>query len=241
MEQAQPERQPDRFARVQDFVKQIVYGGNDGIVTTFATVAGFAGASLEGGAAIGGLAVLVFGLANLFADGVSMGMGEFLSGRALRDLYCQRHRRSLRQIAEAPVEQRARFEGLLAQRGLDPEEAGATTRILERHPALMAEMELAWEHGMHDSGPDAPGKNGLVTFGSFLTFGVVPLVPYFLFDPTPLTFRVSVGATVLALTALGLLRWRATGERLGRTLLETVAVGLLCAGVAYVVGMLVGG
>lgn len=70
-----------------EFIKQIIYGGNDGIVTTFAVVAGFAGADVGGIAEIGGMAVLLFGLANLFADGIAMGLGEFLSARSEQDLY----------------------------------------------------------------------------------------------------------------------------------------------------------
>ena len=57
---------------MQEHLKQIVYGGNDGIVTTFAVVAGFAGYGAEGSAAVGGVAVLLFGLANLLADGTAM-------------------------------------------------------------------------------------------------------------------------------------------------------------------------
>ena len=59
---------------IAEFIKQIIYGGNDGIVTTFAVVAGFAGAGASGIAEIGGIAVLLFGLANLFADGAAMGL-----------------------------------------------------------------------------------------------------------------------------------------------------------------------
>src|SRR6056297_2488855 len=89
-----------RFGRVQEYLKQIVFGGTDGIVTTFAIVAGFAGAQAEGVAQVGGLAVLLFGLANLFADAVSMGLGEFLSLRAQHDLYRTRKSRELRAIHE---------------------------------------------------------------------------------------------------------------------------------------------
>jgi VIT1/CCC1 family predicted Fe2+/Mn2+ transporter len=53
-----------------------VYGANDGIITTFAVVSGVAGGQLSQ------LAVLVIGAANLAADGVSMGVGNFLAIRA---------------------------------------------------------------------------------------------------------------------------------------------------------------
>ena len=70
------------FARspLTDHLKQIVYGGNDGIVTTFAIVAGFAGANAEGTGEIAALAVLVFGLANLFCGCDLDGLGRIPLG-----------------------------------------------------------------------------------------------------------------------------------------------------------------
>lgn len=85
------------------FLRQITYGGNDGIVTTFAIVAGFAGAEAQGVVGVGTVAVLIFGMANLLADGVSMGMGEFLSDRSTRALYRDRMQRAKRRDPEALV------------------------------------------------------------------------------------------------------------------------------------------
>ena len=63
------------------YIHDIVYGAHDGIVTTFAVVAGTAGAGLSTGV------VIILGVANLLADGVSMGAGAFLSLRSERDQY----------------------------------------------------------------------------------------------------------------------------------------------------------
>ena len=64
-------------------LKEVVYGGNDGIVTTFAVVAGFSGANLGDHALnLSIIAVLLFGLANLIADGAAMGLGNYLSVRS---------------------------------------------------------------------------------------------------------------------------------------------------------------
>ncbi len=116
-------------SRLQEFLKQIVYGGNDGIVTTFAIVAGFAGASADGVAQIGGVAVLVFGLANLFADAVSMGLGEFLSLRSQHDLYRSLRESELREIRQNPEQERLELFEILRQRGLPPGEADTATAI----------------------------------------------------------------------------------------------------------------
>lgn len=229
------------LGRVQEFLKQLVYGGNDGIVTTFAIVAGFAGAQSDGVAQIGGLAVLVFGLANLFADGVSMGLGEFLSGRAAHDLYRGRRRLEMDAIREDPDQEREELFTILCQRGLPPGEADKVTDILMRHPDMMADLMMTYEFGMQDPAEDDPAINGLFTFGSFVVFGSVPLIPYFIAEPSTETFYASVAATFTALACLGLLRWYATREAIARAIGETVLLGAICAAVAFGVGWIVGG
>ncbi|MFD1158575.1 VIT1/CCC1 transporter family protein [Roseovarius aestuarii] len=234
-------REAHALGRTQEHLKQIVYGGNDGIVTTFAIVAGFAGAAADGVAQIGGLAVLVFGLANLFADAISMGLGEFLSLRSQHDLYRKRRESELREIMRNPQQEQMELFEILRQRGLPAGEADTTAAILARHPEMMADLMMTYEFGMQDPDEESPAVNGLFTFGSFVIFGAVPLVPYFIFEPVDDTFALSLAATFTALVALGLLRWNATGEKPIRAVGETVLVGTVCAAVAYFVGWIVGG
>ena len=58
------------------YIRDVIYGANDGIITTFAVVAGVAGGGISPSA------VLIVGAANLAADGLSMGVGNYLSIRA---------------------------------------------------------------------------------------------------------------------------------------------------------------
>ena len=236
-----PAPTPPRFGRVQEYLKQIVYGGTDGIVTTFAIVAGFAGAQAEGVAEVGAIAVLLFGLANLFADGVSMGLGEFLSLRAQHDLYRARRAEERRRSFETPDQQGARLADILRTKGLSPQDAADAAQIFTRHPQVMAEMILAEETGLRDPDGESPARNGSFTFAAFITFGAVPLIPYLLFEATAATTQLSIVATGVALVLLGLLRWHASGERLWRSVGETVLVGTVCAVVAFGVGWIVGG
>lgn len=222
-------------------LRQIVYGGNDGIVTTFAVVAGFAGAQAEGAAEIGTIAVVLFGLANLFADATSMGLGEFLSARAARDVYASKRAGEVRRIREAASEERQEVLFLLRSKGLSDGDAVALADQLEKHPELMADFMMQYEFGMPDPDDGDPRINGLFTFGSFIVFGFLPLLPYFFLEGGSLAFGISVSAALIALVFLGLLRWVATRERLGRCLAETLLVGVTCGLVAFVVGVLVGG
>lgn len=234
-------RDAHRLGHMQENLKQIVYGGTDGIITTFAIVAGFTGAQAEGAAQIGGLAVLVFGLANLFADGVSMGLGEFLSLRSQHDLYRARRRSERQEMARNPQQEREELFEILRGRGLPAGEADTVTGLLMRHPRFMADLMMTYEFGLSDPEGDSPVLSALFTLIAFLGFGAIPLVPYLLLAPDARTLVLSVGATFLALVLLGLLRWNATGLAAHRAVAETLLVGTLSACVAFVVGRLVGG
>ncbi len=237
---AEPMKHDHQLGKFQEFLKQIVYGGNDGIVTTFAIVAGFAGAGAEGAAQVGGLAVLLFGLANLFADATAMGLGEFLSARSEQDVYRATRARELHEIHVSSGMERADMMKILEVRGIKGEDARLLTEILSRNPEFMADFTMQYEIGMSDPTGDNPAMNGLVTFTAFVVLGAVPLLPYFLLDPVETTFRLSVLATAAALVALGLLRWKVTSETMVRCVGESVLVGGTCAVVAFLVGIIVG-
>jgi len=79
----------ENHRRSGEFVKSMVFGAMDGIITTFAVVAGVAGSNLTTGV------VLILGFANLFADGISMGLGDFLSEKAEYDYVISEKAREL--------------------------------------------------------------------------------------------------------------------------------------------------
>lgn len=73
----------ERLKRLgRTYIRDLVFGANDGIITTFAVVAGVAGANLPNAV------VLILGFANLFADGVSMGASNYLSIRSEQAVQC---------------------------------------------------------------------------------------------------------------------------------------------------------
>ena len=227
------------FGRFSANLREIIYGGNDGIVTTFAVVAGFSGAKMyESGAQIGGLVVLMFGLANLFADGTAMGLGSFLSARSEQDVYKAERAKELHEIKHNPQFERIEALEILALKGVKPEDAKKLVDVYESYPELMADFMMAYELGMADPFDGSPMMEGLMTFGSFLLFGIVPLLPYFFMPANAQSFQVSIGLTGLSLLGLGLVRWKITMQSIWRCVGETMLIGGVCAAIAYVVGML---
>ena len=228
------------LGQVQEFLKQIVYGGNDGIVTTFAIVAGFAGAQAEGTAQIGAIAVLVFGLANLFADAVSMGLGEFLSTRSQKDIYDKQRKFVYEELETNPDHERTELVQMMTERGMALDSANKVADELMKSPELVADLMMSYELELPDMRQVSPAMDGLVTFVSFVLFGAAPLLPYFLLDANEQTFFLSVFAAFIALVGLGLMRWWSTREGMVRCVGETVLVGAVCALVAFAVGAIVG-
>ena len=86
-----------------------VYGATDGAVTTFAIVAGVIGASLE--PAI----VLILGFANLFADGFSMAVGNYLGTKSQREYIAKARRREEWEIDNLAEQEKQEIRDIYAQ------------------------------------------------------------------------------------------------------------------------------
>ena len=123
----------DTFA---DYFKEVIYGGIDGIVTTFAVVAGGAGAALSNNETtqLSFVVILLFGLANLFADAASMGLGNFLSVRSEKDLY-----NAARDKENAVLQQEMREKRvtttvrLMQEKGFTAEDAATLATIYQKN------------------------------------------------------------------------------------------------------------
>lgn len=222
--------------RLGDVLRELVYGGNDGVVTTFAIVAGFEGAGAEGAAEVGGAAVLLFGLANLFADATAMGLGAFLAARSADDVSRARHAVRARARAADPEGAKATVAAALRARGLEAGDAQAMAGILARAPELDADFADG-RLGPAPAEAERPLRGALATFASFVTCGAAPLAPYLLGVSGDTAFGLSLTASLGALAGLGLLRWRVSDLPAARALGETLAVGIACGAVAYAVGL----
>lgn len=222
---------------LQTYLKEIVYGGNDGIVTTFAVVAGFSGANLgQNIADYSFLTVLLFGVANLFADGASMGLGNFLSLRAEQDVYRAEEAKERHEIQTNPEMEKAETIDILQSRGFTQEQAETLAKIYMTNEDYWVRFMMNDELELANPLQENPTLTALATFLSFVFFGFIPLIPYVLQVPLDKAFSYSLLATFSALVILGGLRWRITRESALRSIFEIVLVGGVAASLAYLVG-----
>ena len=220
------------------YIGDFVYGGLDGIITTFAVVSGVAGANL------GTSVILILGMANLLADGFSMATGAYLSTKSEQEYYDKERQREAWEVEHFPEGERAELYELYRRKGYSEEEAEQMLSVLTRDKERWVDAMMIDELGlMKDEGN--PLFNGLATLIAFIVAGSVPLLVYLvgLVVPIPpqVAFPISVVLSGLALFGLGVARVLVTHQNPLRSGLEMLLVGGLAAVVAYVVGALLKG
>lgn len=230
-------REEHKMSPFSEYLKEIVYGGVDGIVTTFAVVAGFAGAnagSQVGG--LGALTVLLFGLANLFADASSMALGNFLSTRSEQDRFAQEEAKERHEIENNPRMEMAESIEILKQKGFSEPDAVQLVEIYAKNKEYWVNFMMKYELEMEDLREENPILTGTATFIAFIFFGSIPLIPYLINPNYPHAFLLAIIAAFIALLMLGVLRLRVTKQGMMRSIGEIVLIGSVSAVIAYLVG-----
>lgn len=220
------------------YIKSLIYGGLDGIITTFAVVAGVAGAALSPAV------VLILGFANLIADGLSMAMGDYLSTKAEIEFQQAERKREAWEVENYPEGEKLELIELYISKGLSRDDAVNVTETISKNKKTWVDIMMVEELGIIQ-GEESPLKNALVTFAAFLVFGFIPVLTYVIARFIPSlqsnTFALSAVLTSLTLFSLGALKVKVTGKNWFKSGLEMLIVGGLTAGAAYVVGIVLGG
>lgn len=214
------------------YLRDWVYGGIDGTVTTFAVVAGVAGASLST------RALLILGAANLIADGFSMAAANYSGTKAEIEEYEQVRRMEERHVDVTPEGEREEIRQIFRAKGFKGKALESAVDVITEKRERWIETMMTEEHGLPPVSR-SPIKAGLVTFVAFGACGFVPLLPFVLGAPASLS--ASTAAAALTFFSIGSFRSRWSPAPWWRTGLETLAIGMTAAGLAYAAGALLGG
>ncbi|MBO6899290.1 MAG: VIT1/CCC1 transporter family protein [Shimia sp.] len=221
----------DRIANPpgRGLLRDVVYGGIDGSVTTFAIVAGVAGAGLSP------FVIVALGIANVLADGFSMAAGNFLGTKAELDDAKRLRAVEKRHLKAHPDGERREIREILRLKGLDGEVLEAATDAIAENEEAAIQLMLEGEYGLAGVDPH-PQRAAMATFLAFLFAGLVPLLP-FLFGLED-AFRISAVLTGVTFFVIGAMKAKWSLDPWWRSGLETLAIGGVAAGIAYGVGSL---
>jgi len=228
--------EPGRIERLAS-IREVVFGAQDGLVSTFAVVAGLAAAG------VGNLLVLLGGAVSAMAGVLSMSIGTFLASRAQRQLYETELARERREIREHPGEEIAELIAALHARGMARADAAEVARRIGRHPELLLSTLAIFELGLAPQRLGTPVRDALVMAVAFAVASAVPLVS-FLFGPALPALALSAVLTLAALFLVGVLKARVAGVSPLRSGLEVAvlaaASGLLSFGLGRLASVLLG-
>jgi len=222
------------------YIGSMVFGGLDGIITTFAVVSGVVGAQLS--PAI----IVIMGLANLLGDGISMSLGAFISQKSEKEYYDRESQREAWEIEHFPEGEKNELIAIYQQQGYSSAEAKQITKIKTANKQRWLAAMMSEELGLAKD-DSSPVVAALVTFAAFVLCGLLPLMVYlaaqlFKFSlPDMNSFVISLILSAVALFCLGAAKYFITHRNPIISGLEMLLVGGLAASLAYLVGALLKG
>jgi VIT1/CCC1 family predicted Fe2+/Mn2+ transporter len=214
-------------------VREIVFGVQDGVLTTAGVLRGLSGAVSDH------TQVVLAALASTAAGALSMGAGAYLGSRAETEVM----RGELKQVrAAAAAKPYVLQQGLLeqlAEEGLGREAAYRVVKLLSSSPEALLTTATVKMFGL---GGKVLGGNaaidGVLMGIAFAVGAVVPLLPYILFTAPYVGLAAALAATALTLFGVGYLEgWLAHSERRWRSGLRFLLIAMSAAAVGYLIGL----
>ncbi len=210
-------------------IRQLVFGSLDGLLVPLGVISGVAAGTGDT------RAVIVAGVAESFAGALSMGAGEFISGRAEAQVQRREIETEMRRMRRSPGYELWEMEQWMRADGISIEDSRLLASVLARYPRAYANVMVSRELGLQPD-PETVRIPEAVTMGASYVIGsVFPLVAYF-FLPVPQAIPVSLVLTFVALLVIGTLKGKLASINIGRSIVEILLVAAVSAGGGYLLG-----
>ena len=216
-------------------LREVVFGVNDGIVTTIGFLLGIAGAFANR------RLCLISGVAEILAGAASMFFGGYLSTKSQQEFFENEIQREKREIEEMPAKEREEIRRIYRTKGFsDEKELDLVVQRITADKRIWLKCMMEEELGLILESMNSPLKVGLLIGASFLVGGFIPLIPLVFFE-THLAVRVSILFTAAILFFLGALKTTLTRHSWVKSGLETLLIGIVAAGIGLFIGFLLKG
>ncbi len=216
-------------------IRDIIFGFNDGLVSTFTFVMGFSGAVKSTSL------VLTGGLAAAIAGAISMALGAYLSTKSQTEYYKHEVEREKREIGLDPEYEKKELEEIYARKGFSEKEIRLMVTRISSDEELFLKAMLEDELGLIQSKFDSPYRAGLVTGCAFVLGAIIPVFPYLFIHDQTLALSTSAGASLLALLGVGAAKTKYTGKSPAKSAIEMALIGVIAGAVSYLVGSMIPG
>ncbi|HXV82629.1 MAG TPA: VIT1/CCC1 transporter family protein [Candidatus Binatia bacterium] len=213
-------------------IRELVFGVQDGLISTVGLLAGMQGAT-ESNAV-----VIISGLTAMFAGAISMAAGSYLSSSAEKEIF-DRELREAEMLAER--EPYLAAEGLLKalnQEGLPREQSYSIVKLLLQQQGAFLRTFQEKVFGLGSAEINRPLQAALVMAASFIVGALIPIVPYFVLKGTA-ALSLSIALSALTLFGVGFFKGRLAGRSQLRSGLQFFVIAVSAALLGYVIGLIV--
>ncbi|MCL5969995.1 MAG: VIT1/CCC1 transporter family protein [Patescibacteria group bacterium] len=211
------------------YIGDLVYGANDGVITTFSVIAGAVGASLSPSI------VIILGFANVLADGISMGASNFLGNKSEQEYAKTQKEKEMWEIENLPEIEVEEIREIYRKKGFKGEELEKVVKTITSNKKVWLETMMRDELNIFVDEKDNPVKHSLATFAAFVIAGILPLLP-FIIPSFPFRTESSTIIGAITLFTVGALRSLVMAVSWLRGGLEMLLIGSAAATVAFFVG-----
>jgi len=212
------------------YLADMIFGANDGLVTTFAVVAGAVGADLST------VVIIVLGFANLLADGASMGLGNYLGKKSEQRFVAKQRLREAWEIDNLAAIEQDEVRQIYRQKGFSGPDLDRAVTIITSNKKVWLDTMMYEELGLIEQPNGTPAKHGWATFVAFSLAGLLPIVPFVFKLSTLIALPISIVTTFIALFLIGSSRSKVSAQRWWWAGGEMLVVGGIAAGLAYGTG-----
>lgn len=224
---------------LRNYVRDLVLGFNDGLVSTYAATAGVAGAFAGAAVVAGGSQVGIVGVAVGVAGALSMAVGEYISTKSQREYYEAEAGREREHIQKWPELEALEVREAMEHKGLSGAALEEAVAAIVSDDEKLLDFMMREEFGLGEETQRNPWAAAGVILGAFLVGAVIPVLPYFL-APAAEGLWWSSGASGVGLFLAGALRGRVSDLNPWKRGLEMLLLGFAAAAVTFVVGRLIG-
>jgi VIT1/CCC1 family predicted Fe2+/Mn2+ transporter/rubrerythrin len=213
------------------FLRNVVYGFNDGLTANFGLVAGVIGAAVEPHV------ILISGVAGSIADALSMGASGYLAAKSEQEVNAHEIAMEKDEIRLMPEVEQEELALLYEAKGVDPRTARRMAEEVMRDPERALREQVREELKIGEAHA-TPFKEGWITGSATAVGAFIPVAPFLFLEGRPaiwLAFTIAM----LSHFAVGAARSFFTGRGVFRSGIDMFVVGLGVAGVGYVVGDLI--
>ncbi len=227
-----PDDYEEHLGASRQYMRDIILGVNDGLVSTFLLVAGVVGGGLSA------TQVLLTGVAAAIAGMISMGTGEYLATKSQEEVFDAEMELETKHLKEHRDHERDELRHMFGEMGLRGDDLETVVHIIDKNDDAMLGVMAGLEFGVVDTEKRNSFVAAFASAGLFLAGALPSVLPFVFLDDTGTALLVAAVLTGIGLLAVGAAKTTMTKTNPFTAAFENMSIGFVGGILSYLVGSL---